>query len=878
MDQNFHSSLKELRLQLDLMNSRTASILNKPRQQSNMLTPDSTKVELSPSVTADSMHQIKHIGATVGTLAKHQEDRFQALENQLNALSDKLDDLVLDHSRFTPLESPSESDPVSSHSDTASISSPHSTMPPSPRLDMVPATVADVGGYFYPNHVQRGSSDQQFITSASSFVGRVKRTLRTKSIPNIEIFLRGSALRWFHLGLRTDGTHVLDNDKDEFDITKFCESLILLFGVPVSLAKVISAKTLRLTPSWTRSVILEDFIFPALEAVWYQEDFFDEGSGASCAVSDALARYNQSLKPCTVSFEPSDCKGYTEILDFEDLLDLLSRLRRIELEQKLAKILSENRKVTTDAAFIKKEPLSYSKVQQNPVPAVVSGFNGKMSPSSVAGLHDRFMVQLKSSSPETPGDVEIEDVDSVASAVGSHPRAPTVESCPTTPVGSCQTQSSNLNSESQANKACEEPRISQATHSEKEIQPIPDDATYEYTFGDYFHGDGGMFKGGSVDNKRESQSSGRAAGQYPPFSPMSTVSHTLYSAPDTGSLDVHKTGADNCLAGLGFVFTGQSEHMSGEGVQNLVKSYGGKVTVAPSESTDYVVLGADVAPKKLSSFKEHNFRAIDEQGFFNLISKLPARDRPVSEQNKEAESLKNATKDVLGTTIVPHQEDGSSSIQTPEYQSQQQTSEQQQIHQAQGSFPLGPQAKAFLKDFQVFTPTEFSPNTPEYEGYQTFVMNALTRLVAMQDGGISRFQEAHEKILQLEWAGQTATLDLVCARDAATIAIQDAKSRIDAIRLNNENNRLAWCDKLKCSPVRKTSVAVPASDHLGSHLRTIHLTTTEDGTNEDLTGRVSDDSATSSLWPKSRVRYSKAFQAELEQAELEFEQAQRADD
>jgi DNA-binding HxlR family transcriptional regulator len=94
MGDHFHNSLQELRQQLDLMNSRTASILNKSRQHNNMLTHDSSTVGQPPSVTTDNMQQIKHIGATVGTLAKQQEDRFQKLEHQLDLLTDQLDDLA----------------------------------------------------------------------------------------------------------------------------------------------------------------------------------------------------------------------------------------------------------------------------------------------------------------------------------------------------------------------------------------------------------------------------------------------------------------------------------------------------------------------------------------------------------------------------------------------------------------------------------------------------------------------------------------------------------------------------------------------------------------------------------------------------------------
>ena len=162
---DFHTSLQQLRLQLDLMNKRTASVLNKSHQHSDKVTHDSSQVGLPPAIMAD-------IGATVGALARQQEDRFQRLEHQLNLLSDKLDDLDLTGPQFTPPESST----LSIHENAE----PFFNLPfgksfnmPRQPLDMPPATAADLGGYFYPNCIQRSHSDQQYISDASTFVGRV---------------------------------------------------------------------------------------------------------------------------------------------------------------------------------------------------------------------------------------------------------------------------------------------------------------------------------------------------------------------------------------------------------------------------------------------------------------------------------------------------------------------------------------------------------------------------------------------------------------------------------------------------------------------------------------------------------------------------------
>ncbi|KAL4867707.1 replication factor RFC1 C terminal domain-containing protein [Aspergillus spectabilis] len=84
------------------------------------------------------------------------------------------------------------------------------------------------------------------------------------------------------------------------------------------------------------------------------------------------------------------------------------------------------------------------------------------------------------------------------------------------------------------------------------------------------------------------------------------------------------SGADNCLAGLSFVFTGVLDSLGREEGQALVKKYGGKVTTAPSSKTSFVVLGSDAGPKKLGTIQKHNLKTINEEGLFGLIRRLPA--------------------------------------------------------------------------------------------------------------------------------------------------------------------------------------------------------------------------------------------------------------
>ncbi|KAL3425843.1 Replication factor C subunit 1 [Phlyctema vagabunda] len=113
--------------------------------------------------------------------------------------------------------------------------------------------------------------------------------------------------------------------------------------------------------------------------------------------------------------------------------------------------------------------------------------------------------------------------------------------------------------------------------------------------------------------------------------------------PAAGSKEV-PDGAENCLTGLTFVFTGLLDTISREEGQELVKRYGGKVTGAPSKKTSYVVLGSDAGPSKLRKIKELNIKTINEDGLFELIRLLPANggDGKAAEKNNEKKKADEA--------------------------------------------------------------------------------------------------------------------------------------------------------------------------------------------------------------------------------------------
>ncbi|KAI9819437.1 MAG: hypothetical protein M1832_004000 [Thelocarpon impressellum] len=108
-------------------------------------------------------------------------------------------------------------------------------------------------------------------------------------------------------------------------------------------------------------------------------------------------------------------------------------------------------------------------------------------------------------------------------------------------------------------------------------------------------------------------------------SKFSYQNHAARAAPPPGAGTKEiPIGAENCLAGQTFVFTGLLETLGREEGQELVKRYGGHVTTAPSSKTSFVVLGEDAGPKKLEKIRSLNIKTIDEDGLFELIRRLPA--------------------------------------------------------------------------------------------------------------------------------------------------------------------------------------------------------------------------------------------------------------
>lgn len=118
--------------------------------------------------------------------------------------------------------------------------------------------------------------------------------------------------------------------------------------------------------------------------------------------------------------------------------------------------------------------------------------------------------------------------------------------------------------------------------------------------------------------------------------------------PMEGTVEIPQ-GADECLTGMTFVFTGQLKTISREDGQALVKRYGGKVTTGPSKKTTFVVLGDDAGPSKLKKIREFGLKSIDENGLFDLIRTAPAQggagknaEKVKEKQEKDQQKIKEA--------------------------------------------------------------------------------------------------------------------------------------------------------------------------------------------------------------------------------------------
>lgn len=93
--------------------------------------------------------------------------------------------------------------------------------------------------------------------------------------------------------------------------------------------------------------------------------------------------------------------------------------------------------------------------------------------------------------------------------------------------------------------------------------------------------------------------------------------------PPTGDIDLPEA-APNCLGGLTIVFTGVLPSLDRGAVEALAKRYGAKVTKSILGKTSLVVIGEEAGPSKVKKIKDLGIKAINEDGFIELLRLMPA--------------------------------------------------------------------------------------------------------------------------------------------------------------------------------------------------------------------------------------------------------------
>lgn len=83
-------------------------------------------------------------------------------------------------------------------------------------------------------------------------------------------------------------------------------------------------------------------------------------------------------------------------------------------------------------------------------------------------------------------------------------------------------------------------------------------------------------------------------------------------------------GAENCLSGCIFVFSGELPNLSRPDAQRLIERHGGQVVLVPNEHTTHSVLGHGVTKNKLTILDRFQIVPLDEQGLVRMVQEMPA--------------------------------------------------------------------------------------------------------------------------------------------------------------------------------------------------------------------------------------------------------------
>ncbi|CAF5176592.1 unnamed protein product, partial [Rotaria magnacalcarata] len=93
--------------------------------------------------------------------------------------------------------------------------------------------------------------------------------------------------------------------------------------------------------------------------------------------------------------------------------------------------------------------------------------------------------------------------------------------------------------------------------------------------------------------------------------------------PDAPGSKTIPDGEKNCLKNLTFVISGILESLERDECKNLIEKYGGRVTVALSGKTNYLIAGREPSEGKLNKARATKVAVISEDDLLELIQTRP---------------------------------------------------------------------------------------------------------------------------------------------------------------------------------------------------------------------------------------------------------------
>ncbi|XP_014216279.1 replication factor C subunit 1-like [Copidosoma floridanum] len=108
-------------------------------------------------------------------------------------------------------------------------------------------------------------------------------------------------------------------------------------------------------------------------------------------------------------------------------------------------------------------------------------------------------------------------------------------------------------------------------------------------------------------------------------------------ARNPGSKEVPE-GADNCFANQTFLITGVLDSLEREEVEGLIKKYGGKVIQSVSKKLNYMIVGDQPGPSKMSKGQSLGIKMISEDDFLNLLRTSPGKVSDTTDDSRKRKS------------------------------------------------------------------------------------------------------------------------------------------------------------------------------------------------------------------------------------------------